>query len=261
MTERFSGLGMSPGQSGAALRARSRARSARRISPARRAAAEWRPRAPARSMRAVSGAAGKSRLRCASSPAQPFTLAEIAGSGAIQQIWITPANVQWRDLHPAHLLGRAGPSLVEAPLGDFFACGWGHYALVNSLAVCVNPGPRLQLLLGDAVPQERRLTLENRDPDEHAIIYWQINYTLTEVPDDCAYFHAQFRRTNPLPFKEDLRHPRRGRGRGPLCRDLYGLGRQQLRLVGRGRDQVLPRRRRFSDHLRHRHRGLFLRRL
>ena len=34
-------------------------------------------------------------------------------------------------------------------------------------------------------------------------LYYQINYTLTEVPEDCAYFHAQFRRTNPLPYMED----------------------------------------------------------
>ena len=29
---------------------------------------------------------------------------------------------------------------VECPVGDFFACGWGKYAHVNSLPVCVNPG-------------------------------------------------------------------------------------------------------------------------
>ena len=28
-------------------------------------------------------------------------------------------------------------------------------------------------------------------------LYYQINYTLTEVPEDEAYFHAQFRRSNP----------------------------------------------------------------
>ena len=33
-------------------------------------------------------------------------------------------------------------------------------------------------------------------------VYSQIDYTLTEVPDDAAYFHAQFRRVNPLPYKE-----------------------------------------------------------
>ena len=59
-----------------------------------------------------------------------------------------------------------------------------------------------------------RLTLENRDPDAEAIIYWQINYALTDVPEDAAYFHAQFRRTNPLPFKQDYVDPRRRRGRG-----------------------------------------------
>lgn len=38
--------------------------------------------------------------------------------------------------------------------------------------------------------------------DDPMTLYYQINYTLTEVPEDAAYFHAQFRRTNPLPYKE-----------------------------------------------------------
>jgi hypothetical protein len=33
--------------------------------------------------------------------------------------------------------------------------------------------------------------------------FYQINYTLTDVPDHAAYFHAQFRRTNPLPYGEE----------------------------------------------------------
>jgi hypothetical protein len=47
-----------------------------------------------------------------------------------------------------------------------------------------------------------RMTLENLSFRENAV-YYQVNYTLTEVPDDAAYFHAQFRRNNPLPYKED----------------------------------------------------------
>jgi hypothetical protein len=38
--------------------------------------------------------------------------------------------------------------------------------------------------------------------EERMVLYYQINYTLTEVPENAAYFHAQFRRTNPLPYKE-----------------------------------------------------------
>ena len=33
-------------------------------------------------------------------------------------------------------------------------------------------------------------------------LYYQIDYSLQEVPEDTWYFHAQFRRTNPLPYKE-----------------------------------------------------------
>ena len=33
-------------------------------------------------------------------------------------------------------------------------------------------------------------------------LYYQIDYTLTDVPMDMGYRHAQFRRVNPLPYKE-----------------------------------------------------------
>ena len=45
-----------------------------------------------------------------------------------------------------------------------------------------------------------RMTLENR-AEEPVTMYYQIDYTLTEVPEDAAYFHAQFRRVNPLLYK------------------------------------------------------------
>ena len=34
------------------------------------------------------------------------------------------------------------------------------------------------------------------------LLYYQVNYTLTAVPEDTGYFHAQFRRVNPLPYKD-----------------------------------------------------------
>ena len=83
---------------------------------------------------------------------QTFTLAEIEGPGAIQQIWMTPTG-NWRySILRFYWDGETEPS-VEVPVGDFFASGWGRYAQVNSIPVTVNPGQRVQLLLGDAVPQ------------------------------------------------------------------------------------------------------------
>ena len=107
-----------------------------------------------------------------------------------------------------------------------------------------------------------RITHGEPRPTSDSTLYYQINYTLTDVPEDAAYFHAQFRRVNPLPYKDVYTILDGVKGAGPLRRHLHGLGREQHRLVGRGRDQVLHRRRRrVPDHLRHRHRGLLLRRL
>ena len=65
------------------------------------------------------------------------------------------------------------------------------------------------------------------------MLYYQINYTLTEVPEDAAYFHAQFRRTNPLPYKEVYTILDGVAGLGPLRGHLPGLGSPTTRLVGR----------------------------
>ncbi|MGB3339781.1 MAG: glycoside hydrolase family 172 protein [Devosia sp.] len=130
-------------------------------------------------------------------------LADIDGPGAIQQIWCVVSNVRWRNLIlRIYWDDQENPS-VECPLGDFFASGWNRFAQISSLAVCVNPGRAFNCYWQMPFKQRARIMLENRDPDEAVILYYQINYALSDVPEDAAYFHAQFRRTNPLPFKED----------------------------------------------------------
>jgi hypothetical protein len=133
-------------------------------------------------------------------PGQTFTFADIEGSGALQQIWMTPTG-RWRlSILRIYWDDQDRPS-VECPVGDFFACGWGKSAQVSSLAVCVNPGSGLNCYWEMPFRKRCRITMSNID-GESMILYYQINYTLTEVPDDRAYFHAQFRRVNPLPYKE-----------------------------------------------------------
>jgi hypothetical protein len=125
-----------------------------------------------------------------------FTLAEIAGPGCIQQIWMTPTgNWRWSILR-FYWDDEAEPS-VECPVGDFFASGWGRYSQVNSLPVCVNPGSAFNCYWQMPFRKKARITLENI-ADEQMVVYYQINYALTEIPDDAAYFHAQFRREDPL---------------------------------------------------------------
>jgi len=133
-------------------------------------------------------------------PGETSTLAEIEGPGAIQQIWMTPAGT-WRFMILRFYWDDEKEPSVECPVGDFFACGWGKYAQVSSLPVCVNPGSAFNCYWEMPFRKKARITMENIG-DKRCTLYYQINYTLTDVPDDAAYFHAQFRRTNPLPYKE-----------------------------------------------------------
>lgn len=133
-------------------------------------------------------------------PRSTFEIASIKGMGYIQHIWMTPTN-SWRDLIiRIYWDGQSIPS-VEAPLGDFFCSGWNRYSQLSSLAVCVNPGSAFNCYWQMPFRQSCRVTVENRAAVRTRLFY-QIDYTLTDVPEDCAYFHAQFRRVNPLPYKE-----------------------------------------------------------
>jgi len=130
-----------------------------------------------------------------------FTIAEIEGPGAIQHIWMTPTG-NWRfSVIRFYWDDETTPS-VEVPVGDFFGMGWNQYSALNSLPVTVNPGSAFNCYWTMPFRRKCRITMENIDNND-MMLYYQVDYTLTEVPADAAYFHAQFRRTNPLPYKQD----------------------------------------------------------
>jgi hypothetical protein len=131
---------------------------------------------------------------------QTITLADIDGSGLIEHMWMTPTG-NWRlSILRMYWDGETDPS-VEVPVGDFFAMGWGKYAPISSLAICVNPGSAFNSYWPMPFRKKARITLENLD-DKPMVVYYQIDYSKDAVPPDAAYFHAQFRRVNPIPYKQ-----------------------------------------------------------
>ena len=113
-------------------------------------------------------------------PGETFQLADIQGPGQIEQMWMTPTGVwrwsilriYWDDQpHPA----------VECPVGDFFACGWGEFAPVSSLAVCVNPGSAFNCYWPMPFKRRCRITLENI-ANEPMTLYYQICPCRTTSP-------------------------------------------------------------------------------
>src|SRR5437773_215237 len=72
-------------------------------------------------------------------PGETLTLAEIEGSGAIQQVWITTHVTFWRRLVLRFYWDGDPNPAIEAPIGDFFCSGWPQFSQVSSLPVAVNP--------------------------------------------------------------------------------------------------------------------------
>lgn len=129
-------------------------------------------------------------------PKETITIAEMEGPGAIQHIWMTPTG-NWRfSIIRIYWDDEKEPS-VECPVGDFFCMGWGIYAPLSSLAVCINPGSAFNCYWTMPFRKKCKITIENIDEEKAMNLYYQVDYTLTDVPEDAAYFHAQWRRTNP----------------------------------------------------------------
>ncbi len=140
-------------------------------------------------------------------PGETKTLADIEGPGAIQSIWMTGIKDRYMILR-IYWDGQTFPS-VETPACDFFAFGWAknvsgtdmRFPTLTSVPVMVAPNRGLSCFWEMPFRKKCTVTLENIS-DEKRNCYYQINYTLTEVPDDAAYFHASFRRTNPIGYKD-----------------------------------------------------------
>lgn len=133
-------------------------------------------------------------------PGETFVLADIEGPGCIQHIWMTPAGDYRTTILRIYYDGCEQPA-VQCPVGDFFASAYTSkqiFASIASLAVCVNPGNAFNCYWPMPFRRRIRLTLENIHPRDNMVIFFQIDYALNTVPEGAAYFHAQFRRVNPL---------------------------------------------------------------
>ncbi len=130
-------------------------------------------------------------------------LADIAGPGAIQHIWLTVHPTHWRRIMFRFFWdGEPAPS-IEVPIGDFFANGWCERCNISSLPIAVNPAGGFNSYWEMPFRTSARIEIENLGQDEIRGFYYQIDYTLTDIPEDRAYFHAQWRRSNPLPYQTD----------------------------------------------------------
>lgn len=123
------------------------------------------------------------------------TLADVAGPGIVQHIWITVDEKLYRDGVLRMYWDHEDTPSVECPLGDFFANGHGLRYDVNSMMICVNPQGGFNSYWPMPFRKHCRITVENPRTEPVHGFFYQVTYSLTELPEEVAYFHAQFRRS------------------------------------------------------------------
>jgi hypothetical protein len=131
------------------------------------------------------------------------TLMDIDGPATIQHIWITIDQKWYRDLIVRIYWDNEKVPSVESPVGDFFCNGWKTRMNVLAMPINVNPSGGFNCYFPMPFRKHARITIENRAPENIGGFFYAINYSLGAVGDTEAYFHAQFRRVNPLPYKTD----------------------------------------------------------
>lgn len=136
-------------------------------------------------------------------PGEVVTLAHIKEAGAIRHMWMTDTDRFGRGLVLRIYWDGAERPAVECPMGDFFASAeHNEYRQLTSAVVCVNPKKTFNCYWDMPFRTECRITVENII-EETVMLFYQIDYQVYDTPrEDAGYFHAYFRRINPLPYKE-----------------------------------------------------------
>ncbi|MGV8092589.1 MAG: glycoside hydrolase family 172 protein [Mangrovibacterium sp.] len=158
-------------------------------------------------------------------PGETVDIATIEGPAVINHIWLTfnEARPNWLEKEgsasPAELVIRmywdnSPEPAVEAPIGDFFASGFGLRREVKSIPVLVEGGDGYNCYWEMPFHKSAKITVTNDGKKNARSFYYQIDYTkYNKLPPNAAYFCAQYRQEYP----EQL-------GKEYLIADIEGKG-------------------------------------
>jgi Protein of unknown function (DUF2961). len=149
----------------------------------------------------VSGANDDGNWKNKIKPGDTRTIAEMNGPGIIKHIWITIASNEPQHLKKIILRmywdDEITPS-VEAPIGDFFGLGLGKYFLYESKFLSVGSQRALNCSFEMPFRKSARITVTNEGEQAIDAFYYNIDWEKhRSLPENIAYFHAQYRQATP----------------------------------------------------------------
>jgi hypothetical protein len=137
---------------------------------------------------------------------ETITLADIAGPGRVNHIWLTVRVGKPEQMRSIWLKGfydgLPAPSICT-PLLDFFALPHGRSAPFASALATAQEGRGFNAYYPMPFHGRFRLELTNAGPAPIQL-YYQVDYALAPQPADAGYLHVTFRRENPTTPRRDF---------------------------------------------------------
>jgi len=141
---------------------------------------------------------------CITLPAKTVTtIMDVDGPARINHIWITLDSRYYRDVILRFYWDEEETPSIEVPVGDFFGCPFNTRLKITAIPINVNPSGGMNCYFPMPFRKHAKITVENRASNAMEGFFYAISYELGEVAEDEAYFHAQFRRTNPVKYMDD----------------------------------------------------------
>jgi hypothetical protein len=132
---------------------------------------------------------------------ETFEVANIEGTGRITHLWFTQGPAFARTtLLRMYWDGDPEPA-VEVPLLDLFVQGTGVFAQVNAVPISANPTGGLNSYWPMPFRSGARVTVENLSAAP-LVLFYQVTYEVGGDVEGEGYFHAQWRRSDPLEYKK-----------------------------------------------------------
>jgi len=147
-------------------------------------------------------------------PGETKVLAHLQGPGEITHIWMTflgPEPHSWAKKgsanHQEMLLrmvwdGHDIPD-VEAPVGEFFGCGFGKRMEVKSLPVVVDDGDSYNCFWRMPFRKSAHMELVNQSEKNISLLYYNVDWVERPVAEDTPYFCAQYNQSFPVEKGKD----------------------------------------------------------
>ena len=136
-------------------------------------------------------------------PGETRTIGDAQGPGIITHMWFTIATPEHYHLKKIVLRmywdGEQLPA-VEAPIGDFFGLGLGEYFLYESGPLSVGSQKALNSYFPMPFRKSARITITNEGSQPISAFYYNIDWQKHQsLPQDVAYFYAEYRQAVPRP--------------------------------------------------------------